>query len=219
MRIAAGLLDLVENAALRRVVDGDPSPWAAVATVATIPKWVLLALAVPMAVYGLLAALRHLWIGLFPSLERRPVFPVPHVLDMAVEAGFDTADPHHHERRARGPGGSPWPNDQVGVCFSGGGIRGASFALGALQGLQERTPADEPATDGVASVYATADYLSTVSGGGYAGTAFRSSPTSIPTVPFPSSPAHRTSGACGIGAATCGRHRRRGTPGSPRGSS
>lgn len=44
-----------------------------------------------------------------------------------------------------------------GLCISGGGIRSATFALGALQGLAEK---------GILSQF---DYLSTVSGGGYIG--------------------------------------------------
>jgi len=43
------------------------------------------------------------------------------------------------------------------LCISGGGIRSATFALGAIQGLAEK---------GVLSAF---DYLSTVSGGGYIG--------------------------------------------------
>jgi hypothetical protein len=43
------------------------------------------------------------------------------------------------------------------LCISGGGIRSATFALGAIQGLAER------------GLLARFDYLSTVSGGGYIG--------------------------------------------------
>src|ERR1051325_427837 len=43
------------------------------------------------------------------------------------------------------------------LCISGGGIRSATFALGAIQGLAEH---------GLLSQF---DYLSTVSGGGYIG--------------------------------------------------
>jgi hypothetical protein len=45
----------------------------------------------------------------------------------------------------------------IAVCLSGGGVRSASFGLGVLQGLAE------------ARVLESADYLSTVSGGGYIG--------------------------------------------------
>jgi patatin-like phospholipase len=44
-----------------------------------------------------------------------------------------------------------------GICLSGGGIRSATFSLGVLQGLSER------------GLLPKADYLSTVSGGGYIG--------------------------------------------------
>jgi len=44
-----------------------------------------------------------------------------------------------------------------GICLSGGGIRSATFALGVLQGLTEK------------GLLPRADYLSTVSGGGYVG--------------------------------------------------
>lgn len=47
-----------------------------------------------------------------------------------------------------------------GVCFSGGGIRSATFNLGILQGLA------------ALNVLKTVDYLSTVSGGGYIGSWF-----------------------------------------------
>ena len=49
----------------------------------------------------------------------------------------------------------------TGVALSGGGIRSASFCLGALQGLESQT---KTGIEGV-------DYLSTVSGGGYVGCA------------------------------------------------
>jgi len=45
----------------------------------------------------------------------------------------------------------------MGLAFSGGGIRSATFNLGVLQGLAK------------AGVLKFADYLSTVSGGGYIG--------------------------------------------------
>ncbi len=51
------------------------------------------------------------------------------------------------------PGGAPLS----ALCFSGGGIRSATFNLGVLQGLAEQ------------GLLASFDYLSTVSGGGYIG--------------------------------------------------
>lgn len=61
----------------------------------------------------------------------------------------------------------------VGLALSGGGIRSASFAIGVIQGLY------------AAGVLKFVDYLSTVSGGGYTGSAFTWSnylarPTQVP---------------------------------------
>jgi len=62
-----------------------------------------------------------------------------------------------------GPADQPdWPappngKQRIGICCSGGGIRSASYALGALQALQE------------VGVLERAEYLATVSGGGYIG--------------------------------------------------
>jgi hypothetical protein len=53
--------------------------------------------------------------------------------------------------------GMPMPEKTVGLAFSGGGIRSATFNLGILQGLASH------------NVLNKIDYLSTVSGGGYIG--------------------------------------------------
>jgi hypothetical protein len=57
---------------------------------------------------------------------------------------------------------------RTALCFSGGGIRSATFGLGVLQGLAAHSwsPKD-PATP--PRLLADVDYLSTVSGGGYLG--------------------------------------------------
>jgi hypothetical protein len=67
-------------------------------------------------------------------------------------------------RRGKDPGplDHAWENEchakkLFGICLSGGGIRSATFALGVLQGLTEK------------ELLPKADYLSTVSGGGYIG--------------------------------------------------
>jgi predicted acylesterase/phospholipase RssA len=64
----------------------------------------------------------------------------------------------------RDPDGNPIlrPTTQsqlIGLALSGGGVRSAAFSLGVLQALEER------------NVLNRVDYLSTVSGGGYIGTA------------------------------------------------
>src|SRR6476660_7580071 len=59
--------------------------------------------------------------------------------------------------RERTPPGTRLPEETVGLAFSGGGIRSATFHLGVLQGLAEY------------GLLKQVDYLSTVSGGGYIG--------------------------------------------------
>jgi hypothetical protein len=59
------------------------------------------------------------------------------------------------------------------ICFSGGGIRSATFSLGILQELARRS---DPAKrqDKTPGILSQLDYLSTVSGGGYLGAWFSS---------------------------------------------
>ena len=55
------------------------------------------------------------------------------------------------------------------LCFSGGGIRSATFGLGILQGLAARSLQQEGTRPGLLGEF---DFLSTVSGGGYLGSWF-----------------------------------------------
>ena len=70
--------------------------------------------------------------------------------------------------------GSTFPagpdKNQVGICLSGGGIRSATVALGALQVLGEETPS---ANGKGASELERARYLVSVSGGGYTAAAYQ----------------------------------------------
>jgi hypothetical protein len=64
----------------------------------------------------------------------------------------------------------PCIGDLAGLCLSGGGIRSAAFSIGALQALDSlkiRRKGENKAR----SLFEQMDYLSTVSGGGYAGCA------------------------------------------------
>jgi hypothetical protein len=58
-------------------------------------------------------------------------------------------------------------NKSAALCFSGGGIRSATFCLGFLETLGQRFVTD--ARNGCLPLLASFDYLSTVSGGGYIG--------------------------------------------------
>jgi GNAT superfamily N-acetyltransferase len=73
----------------------------------------------------------------------------------------DKSDLSDLDTETPGPVGEPWirytPIDRVGLAFSGGGIRSATFNLGVLKALHEL------------GLLKHIDYLSTVSGGGYIG--------------------------------------------------
>jgi hypothetical protein len=58
------------------------------------------------------------------------------------------------------------------VCFSGGGIRSASFGLGVLSRLAFYSGRDEKSDPKKTSILSRLDYVSTVSGGGYLGSWF-----------------------------------------------
>jgi hypothetical protein len=55
------------------------------------------------------------------------------------------------------------------ICFSGGGIRSATFCLGVLEGLARFSEGNGTATTAKPPLLQSFDYLSTVSGGGYIG--------------------------------------------------
>lgn len=65
----------------------------------------------------------------------------------------------------------PPAENPTGLCFSGGGIRSATFNLGLLQGLRET------------GVLKFIDYLSTVSGGGYIGSWFTATNFRLAQIP------------------------------------
>lgn len=76
-------------------------------------------------------------------------------------SSVDKSDADEPQTELPGPAGEPWirytPTDRVGLAFSGGGIRSATFNLGVLKALHDL------------HVLKHVDYLSTVSGGGYIG--------------------------------------------------
>jgi hypothetical protein len=75
----------------------------------------------------------------------------------ADDAPLEIADVLSHERRALLSAEGDQERPLSALCISGGGIRSATFGLGAIQGLAEH------------GVLERLDYLSTVSGGGYIG--------------------------------------------------
>lgn len=90
---------------------------------------------------------------------------------------FDDADPETYT-----PPSITWtpdlaPRPDFAVCLSGGGIRSAAFSLGALSALEETevtvTGPDDMASDTTHGLLGTADVLASVSGGGFAASAWR----------------------------------------------
>jgi hypothetical protein len=143
----AGLFDLGENAFLWQLdrssgLDLRAADWA---LAFTLPKWILLGFVTFVATQGLLRTIAF-------SRAR------PHRIDV-----FNAEGGSAWERNTRVPppaGGAP-PAGGVGVAFSGGGIRSASFGMGALQALVASKHTGPPGTlDGVR-------LISGVSGGGY----------------------------------------------------
>jgi hypothetical protein len=104
-----------------------------------------------------------------PELQQSLAYMVQYtpskwLLEQEAELLADRRDLHHPEQKTPRFGQSD-PNEDIydwarkqrltGMCFSGGGIRSATFNLGILQGLAVKGWLDQ------------VDYLSSVSGGGY----------------------------------------------------
>lgn len=88
-----------------------------------------------------------------------PTVPQPRdaLLDQTYPAPLEQAELELIKLRRDARVNPRAPANQVGLAFSGGGIRSATFAVGVLQALARR------------GLLGGFDYLSTVSGGGYAG--------------------------------------------------
>jgi hypothetical protein len=169
----AGVADLVENLALAFVIDarGD-SDWAVVATAAAIPKWIILAAAIPTAVVvlaGTVARLLRPWLR--SRLGRAPAFPADGERP-GPPATYEVegAPVDHFSRNAlKTTPKVTGPEGPLGACFSGGGIRSATFNMGVLQVLAEEPAPHTLAAPDVrdASFLRSAAYLTCVSGGSY----------------------------------------------------
>jgi hypothetical protein len=177
--VAAGL-DVLENALLENVLNGNVNS-ARYATAASLAKWALLVVPITYA-FGALVTLAVRWFAKGPD-------PHPHGSDdpwkltveapdrlRAVRGRTSLALAYRHWWASRPPTPDAWDqpsprdNDVLGIAFSGGGIRSASFHLGVL----ERCIATQyPRTTGETrlSLLERARYIATVSGGGYVGTA------------------------------------------------
>lgn len=92
-----------------------------------------------------------------------------------IAASDDTSATNNQTFDGQVPSVEDVRGDLAGIALSGGGIRSATFSLGVLQALEQ------------ANVFRQFDYLSTVSGGGYIGTAL-SVLMRKPGSPFPFTP-------------------------------
>ena len=92
--------------------------------------------------------------GHAPAKQPPPEDPLPVTF---TEVFQDERKQLAASRRARGVEAEPAAHNLIGLAFSGGGIRSATFNLGILQALAKK------------ELLHKFDYLSTVSGGGYIG--------------------------------------------------
>ena len=172
--VFAGVMDLIEDHLLWRAFYRPPpsSTLLHVLFATSLAKWVVV---LPM-LYGLLSLTTA--ISRLARHDRTPPGgPVPSGLLPGPPAFLDprhvaAPTPEAVKHRYKRPDATP--ADATGICLSGGGIRAAAFAMGALQSLES------------AGVYGQATYLATVSGGGYLGTAAHLAGTrSEPAAPEP----------------------------------
>ena len=152
--VALALLHLVEDKLIRDVLD-HPADAGALPQVLWLQGVAFIGFA--LAPVAGLAAI----IGGVKTLARLVTFRPEHAPATPPDTtGDGGAKDHWHRSFAlpdgREPGG-------LGICLSGGGIRSATFSLGALQSLQERTLPKEKECE-----LSRARYLTAVSGGGYA---------------------------------------------------
>jgi hypothetical protein len=173
--VAAALLDAAEDLTLWQTL---PTPvpsdknWAIAAAACAFAKFVLL---IPAAIVGAIAVLTILWRGALRPLtefqgrksqlealrtETDPKLPATDVDEGLAAAADQSAGVQRAAWRANSnlPGVGR-QQQQLGFCVSGGGIRSATFALGALSTLRLEL--------------LQARYLVSVSGGGYATGALR----------------------------------------------
>ena len=178
--VAAGL-DLVENALLDNVIGGKyaTQPYA---TAASLAKWSLLVVPAAYALGALVTIVSRL---VKPGKQPRGdqadegveqwkrTAAAPAKMRSATADGA-TSDRYRWWWAARPPVPGAWGGDDrdrhhpIGIAFSGGGIRSASFHLGVLE---ELVPKEGTTPSRLQQLFTDARYIATVSGGGYVGIA------------------------------------------------
>ena len=154
--VAAGVADLFENALALSIVGKSTPPLFATLSLAVV-GWVKVLLygvslvgVVGLVVGPLLApVVRPAMRRLFGRLDRHAgTHPDPRTAVEPIEVGADGSTEHGTD------------DDAIGICLSGGGIRAASIALGALRRL-DQSAVDTP------SLFRRSRWLVAVSGGSY----------------------------------------------------
>ncbi len=154
--LAAGTADLGENLLLLTLL-GAGKPAAGVVVLVGL----LAALKFFLIAMALVAALAVVGFWLFwREASKAAGKPAPYLISLDEVIERETT----YLRSRRHKADLPWDGDPapVGLALSGGGIRSATLCLGVLSAL------------GKVGLFRRIDYLSTVSGGGYMGTALSS---------------------------------------------
>jgi hypothetical protein len=175
--LVAAICDLLENLMVASYVGGVvglelPGGWEpAAASYLAWTKWVLLGIASLYATVVLLVATGRVALGWAagPAPDEPEQNPTEQELELNPPGRVEELDEGQRlQREYTGPDGELWDgSDRIGIGLSGGGVRSASFNLGVLQAL------DTALDTGGKSWLRKADYLATVSGGGYVGLALQ----------------------------------------------
>lgn len=149
--LAAAVFDLAENLSLWQVDRSRGADEAAAdrALAFTLPKWILVGFVAFVALQSFVRVMAY------ARAKPRPGIVFRARGSTAWER--NTHLPHHDTE----PPPNAGPPHGIGIAFSGGGIRSASFGMGALQALHETE------RTGPAGTLDDVRYLSGVSGGGY----------------------------------------------------
>ncbi len=160
--LSAGALDVIEDVGLFRMMDGHLDHWAVITTAAAWPKFFLLVASITYAAFAAGSRVKdRLTAWYYRSgtrrsghLERyRPTLAlVPQSLPKDV---VPRVRPEMGDCPSWRAGEWTPTSGRIGIACSGGGIRSASYNLGALQALRER------------GIFERASFLTAVSGGGY----------------------------------------------------
>lgn len=166
------VLHLVESVLLTAVLDGELSVWLIITLQGfAFVEYGLTAPATLFAVLGAGTAVLRL------LTRHRAGGPDPSGVDAAAPGRDDVPGERGGGDQANWregfglPPGRQLQPASMGICLSGGGIRSATFTLGALQALQERPALDAAAAE-KPSELGRARYLAAVSGGAYTAGAF-----------------------------------------------